>query len=177
LGNHGKQIIDLANGIDNRRVTAYADVKSVGTEQTFQQDTTDFDYLKDVLLLTAEKLSFDVKLKGLYAHTITLKVTYYDMKSITRSKSGNATDKAAVIYETAAALLDKIDKRAIRLVGITLSGLTTTPNLQLSLFDAAEDLREDKLDDTLMKLQLKYGRGIVKTASVLQAEKRVGEDD
>jgi len=177
LGNHGKQIIDLANGIDDRKVTAYAEVKSIGTEQTFQQDTTDFDYLKDVLLLTAEKLSFDIKMKGLYAHTITLKVTYYDMKSITRSKSGDATDKATVIYETAAAMLDKIDRRAIRLVGITLSGLTTTPNLQLSLFDAREDMRDEKLDDALMKLQLKYGRGIVKTASVLRAEKRIGEDD
>ena len=175
LGNHGRQIVELAEGIDNRRVTAYADVKSIGTEQTFQQDTTDFDYLKDVLLLTAQKLSYDIKIKGLYAHTITLKVTYYDMKSITRSKSGDATDKAATIYETATALLDKIDKRAIRLVGITLGGLTTTPNLQLSLFDADKELQEDKLGDAMMKLQRKYGRDIIKTASVLRAEKRVGE--
>lgn len=80
LGNHGKQIVDLANGTDGRKVTAYAGVKSIGTKQTFQQDTTDFEYLKDVLLLTAEKLSFDIKLKGLYAHTITLKATYYDMR-------------------------------------------------------------------------------------------------
>jgi DNA polymerase-4/DNA polymerase IV (DinB-like DNA polymerase) len=173
LGNHGKQIVDLANGIDDRKVTAYAEVKSIGTEQTFQQDTIDFEYLKDVLLLTAEKLSFDIKLKGLFAHTITLKVTYYDMKSITRSKSGDATDKTTVIYETATAMLDKIDRRAIRLVGITLSGLTATPNLQLSLFDAGEDVRDEKLDDALMKLQLKYGRGIVKTASVLRAEKEL----
>ena len=172
LGNHGKYIVDLAEGIDNRKVTTYSEAKSIGTEQTFQQDTTDFEYLKDVLLLTAQKLSFDVKRGGLYAHTITLKITYGDMKSITRSKTGDATNRTMVIYETAAAMLDKIEKRPIRLIGISLSGLTATPNLQISLFDENKDLQQDKLGDAMMKLQLKYGRGIVKPASVLQAEKR-----
>ena len=188
LGNHGKQIIELADGIDHRKVTSSSEVKSIGTEQTFQQDTTDFGYLKDVLLLTAQKLSFDVKLKGIYAHTITLKVTYADMKSITRSKSGDATNGAQTIYETAAALLDKIERRPIRLIGITLSNFTTSPNMQMSLFDAGEgwpfpsgtvrpcirDEQKIKLDDALLRLQKKYGRSIVKTASVLDAEKRIG---
>ena len=177
LGNHGRQIVELAEGIDRRRVTPDAEVKSIGTEQTFQQDTLDFDYLKDVLLLTAQKLSFDIRLKGLYAHTVTLKVTYAGMKSITRSKSGDPTDRAADIFETAAALLDNIEKRPIRLVGITLSGLTATPVLQISLFDAERASQQDKLGDAMMKLELKYGRGILKTANVLQAEKRIGEND
>jgi DNA polymerase-4/DNA polymerase IV (DinB-like DNA polymerase) len=177
FGNHGKQIIELADGIDHRKVTPSSEAKSIGTEQTFQQDTTDFAYLKDVLLLTAQKLSFDVKLKGIYAHTITLKVTYADMKSITRSKSGDATNNAQTIYETAATLLDKIERRPVRLVGITLSNFTPSPNMQMSLFDAGEDEQKNKLDDTLLKLQKKYGRSIVKTASILGAEKRIGESD
>ena len=177
LGNHGKQIVALADGIDNRKVTPYAETKSIGTEQTFQQDTTDFEFLKDVLLLDAQKLSFDIRLKGLYSQTATLKVTYGDMQSITRSKSGDATDKAADIYDTAAALLEKIEKRPIRLIGITLGGLTTTPALQLSLFDTGKELQQDKLGDVMTKLELKYGRGIVKTADVLRAEKRISETE
>jgi DNA polymerase-4/DNA polymerase IV (DinB-like DNA polymerase) len=173
LGNHGKQIIDLANGIDNRRVTPYADPKSLGNEHTFQEDIRDFDYLRDVLLLVAQKLSYDIRLMKLYSRTITLKITYSDMKQITRSKSGEPTDRASVIYETVAALVDKIEKRPIRLVGISLSGFSDTPNLQLSLFDSGEDDNHDKLSDAMMKLQQKYGRGIVKTASELRAEKRV----
>ena len=137
LGNHGRQIVELAQGVDRRRVTPYSEVKSIGTEQTFQQDTRDFAYLRQVLFETAQKLHADLRRKGMYAQTITLKVTYGDMKSITRSKSGNATDRVAAIYETAAALLDKIEKRPIRLIGISLSGLR--PDLQLSLFDLAEE--------------------------------------
>jgi len=174
LGNYGRQVIELANGVDCRKVTADADAKSIGTEQTFQQDITDFDYLKDVLLLTAEKLSFDIKQRGLYSRTITLKVTYKDMKSITRSKSGEATDKTADIYKAAAFLFDKIEKRPIRLIGITLNNLTDTPELQISLFDMGKDV--DKLDNAMMNLQLKYGQGIVKTAGVLRAEKNVNDD-
>jgi len=177
LGNHGKQIVELAEGVDHRRVTPDAEVKSIGTEQTFQQDTTDFDYLKDVLLLTAQKLSFDIRVKGLYAKTITLKVTYAGMQSITRSKSGDATDKTADIYKIAAALLENIEKRPIRLVGITLSGLTDTPALQLSLFDTDKTAQQNKLDDAMMQLKLKYGQNIVKTASELRAEKRLSEGE
>ncbi|MCL2569056.1 MAG: DNA polymerase IV [Oscillospiraceae bacterium] len=158
LGNYGKQIVELAEGIDRRRVTPYMEPKSIGMEQTFQRDTTDLEYLKYILFLTAEKLSADIRQKGVYAQTITLKVTYSDMKSITRSKTGDATDHAADIYGTAAALLDKIEERPIRLIGISLSGLT--PNLQLSLFGSAKEAREDKLSDKMRNWQSKYGQEI-----------------
>ena len=173
LGNHGRQIIDLADGIDTRRVTPYAEPKSIGNEHTFQQDIKDFDYLRDVLLLVAQKLSFDIRLKGIYARTVTLKVTYSDMKQITRAKSGEPTDRASVIYETASALLDKIEKRLVRLVGISLSGFSDTPDQQMTLFDSGDNGQHDKLSESMMKLQIKYGRDIVKTASELRAEKRV----
>ena len=177
LGSHGKQIIDIAQGIDDRKVEPYSEAKSMGTEQTFQHDTTDIDYLKDVLRLTAGKLSFDVRLQGLYSSTITLKVTYGNMQSITRSKSGKPTNNATEIYTVAAAMLDKIEKRPIRLIGITLNNLTTSPNVQVSLFDSDKDLNYDKLSDAMMKLQLKHGRGIVKTVSELGAEKRLKADE
>ena len=177
LGNHGKQIIDLAEGIDDRKVEAYSEAKSIGTEQTFQQDTTDFNYLKDVLRLIAGKLSFDVRMQGLYSSTITLKVTYGNMQSITRSKSGKPTNNAVEIYNVAASMLDNIEKRPIRLIGISLGSLTTNPNVQVSLFDSNKDINSDKLSDALMGLQVKHGRGIVKTVSELEAEKRLAEGE
>jgi DNA polymerase-4/DNA polymerase IV (DinB-like DNA polymerase) len=95
LGNHGNQIVELADGIDDRRVTPYTEQKSLGSEHTFQENIGDFDYLKDVLLLIAKNLSFEIRLKEIYCRTITLKITYSDMKQITRSKSGDATNKSS----------------------------------------------------------------------------------
>ena len=37
--------------------------------------------------------------------------------------------------------------------------------------------QQGRLDDAMMKLQIKYGRSIVKTGNELRAEKRVGEDN
>ena len=173
LGNQGKHIIDLANGIDNRVVCTPAKSQSLGKEVTFQQDITDRAYLNDVLRLIARELSFQIRLDGTFAKTITLKVTFKDMKKITRSKSGEATNKADVIYATAAALLDKVERRPIRLVGISLSGFADGECKQLTLFDTPGD-GKNKLDDAVLNLQRKYGPDIVKSGSELIAEKRLG---
>jgi len=56
------------------------------------------------------------------------------------------------------------------LIGIQLGGLTDKPNMQLTLFDAGENEKLEKFDEAMLKLQLKHGRNIVKTANELQAE-------
>ena len=177
FGKHGKHIVDLANGIDNRPVEPSSKAQSLGKEHTFQNDITDFDYLKDVLRLLAKELSFQIRKKEIYCQTITLKVTYAGMKKITRSKSGEATNKALDIYSTVASLLDNIDKSPIRLIGITLSGFTDTAVSQISLFDTKADEQPEKLESVKMALERKYGKNIVKTGSELGAEKRLGELD
>jgi DNA polymerase-4/DNA polymerase IV (DinB-like DNA polymerase) len=176
LGNHGRQIVNLADGIDDRIVASQSKSHSFGREQTFQQDITDHNYLKDVLRLIARELSYQTRLKGIYCHTITLKVTYKGFKKITRSKSGEATNRASDIYNTAAAMLDKIEKRPVRLVGITLSGLSNTAATQLSLLTLDTDRQSEKRDAVVMELQRKYGIDALKTGSELLAEKRLQAD-
>lgn len=188
LGNHGKAIIDLARGIDNRDVGTRTRGQSIGTEQTFQTDIVDSEYLKDVLRLIARKLSYDIRQKGLYARTVTLKVTYPGMQSITRSKTSDATYLALDIYQAAAGLFDKIKKDPIRLIGITLSNFTKDKieskqgEVQLSLFNepAPEKLKrrdKDKLNHILFKLQQDHGQHILKSGSELAAELKVKKQD
>jgi DNA polymerase-4/DNA polymerase IV (DinB-like DNA polymerase) len=176
LGSHGRQIVDLAEGIDGREVAARVKSQSLGKEHTFQQDITDFEYLKDVLRLIARELSYQIRLKGIYCHTVTLKVTYEGMRKITRSKSGAPSNKAGDIYETAASMLDKIEKRPVRLVGISLSGFTDVAAKQLSLFDIDSDKQTERRDAVIMDLQRRYGMEAVKTGSELIAERRLKTD-
>ncbi|MDD4493121.1 MAG: DNA polymerase IV [Eubacteriales bacterium] len=173
LGNQGQHVIDLANGIDNRKLATPAKSQSLGKEITFQQDISDLEYLKDVLRLIARELGFQIRLDGTYIKTITLKITFKDMKKITRSKTGDTTNKSDVIYNTAAALLDKVERRPIRLVGISLSGFTDAEEKQLTLFDdSTEVAKSGKLDEITMNLQKKYGIDVFKSGSELIAEKR-----
>ena len=177
LGNHGLDIIDLAQGIDDRAVTPYyeTEAKSISREQTFQHDVTDFDYLKDAIRLLARELSLKLRLDGIFARTVTVKVKYSNMKLITRSKSGDAINRAKDINEVATSLLDTVEKRPIRLVGVGLSGFEESNLHQMTLDDYSsrrDDLRKEALDRTLLELQRRYGGDAIKTGNDLIAEKR-----
>lgn len=178
LGRHGRQIADLADGLDHRTVTPWyeAEAKSVGREHTFQQDVTDFTYLKDVLVLLARDLSTRLRFSGLFCHTVTLKVTYGNMQGITRSRSGEAVNQAEEIYKAAAALLDGIERRPVRLIGITLGNLSDTGVWQLTLEDLGNTRsreRREALEGGLLALQRRFGADIIKTGLELEAEQRL----
>ncbi len=180
LGNHGRDIVQLAEGVDDRRVTPYyeSESKSLGREHTFQHDTADFSYMKDVLRLFARELSLTLRLDGIFARTVTVKVKYANMKQITRSKSGETICRTEDIYKAAAALLDTVEKRPIRLVGISLSGFSTADFKQLTLENVGnirEEQRKDALDGAMLKLQRKYGGEVLKTGNEMIAEKRFEE--
>ena len=189
FGKHGQQIVELARGIDTRRVTSLGEreAKSIGKECTFQQDTTDISYMKDVLRVLARELALKLGMEELYCRTVTLKVTYGNMKSITRSQSGKAIRQASELFHAAAGMLDAIDKQPIRLVGISMSGLTKERVEQLSLVDLAElsegkaegknVQKRDELADQLLAIQRKYGADIIKTGGEIIAEKRLRDTE
>jgi len=82
-----------------------------------------------------------------------------------------------VIYTTAAVLLDKVERRPIRLVGISLSGFSDGVTKQASLFDDSKEIEKaDKLEDVTMDLQRRYGIDIVKSGSELISEMRLNAD-
>ena len=181
LGGQGQHFIDLAEGRDDRRVTPYyeGEAKSVSRETTFQQDITDFDYLKDAMRLLAKELSLNIRFDGIYARTVTVKVKYSNMKQITRSKTGNTVNRANDIYKIAASLLDTVEKRPIRLIGIALSGFEDSDYRQLTIDDTGclrNSEKEESLDKTLLALQRKYGGDVIKSGNEIIAEQRFKED-
>jgi len=187
LGNHGAAIVDLAKGIDDRAVGTKTKNQSIGTEHTFQTDIDDRDYLLDMLRLISSRLSFEIQQKGIFAKTVSIKITYPGMVSITRAKSGTATNLALDIYNTAEALFEKTEKKPVRLIGITLSNFTNTKDaliegpIQMTLFDQQrkkENPRDkSKLHDVVFKLKKEHGQNILKSASELSAEMKINLDE
>lgn len=182
FGKRGQQIVEVADGIDTRAVTPYyeSEAKSLGREQTFQHDSTSFDYIKGYLIEFAKELSMKLRELELYAQTVTLKITYGNMKSITRSRSMEPINDAGPIYEEAAAMLDKIEKRPVRLVGISVSNFAKEIYHQLTLGEIGtkhvEDERKTKLNDKLFALQQKYGLDVIRTGFELEVEKRFEQE-
>ena len=147
LGKQGRWITQIAFGIDDREVEPYRPegAKSIGRELTFQKDVASFELLKDVLFLLSLNVENRVKRVGLRGRGVTLKLTYADMKSITRSRSPAACDSAVSIWREAVRLLGRVEKRPVRLIGVTLYSLTDGEERQLRMegFDD-EDAREQE---------------------------------
>jgi DNA polymerase-4/DNA polymerase IV (DinB-like DNA polymerase) len=137
LGKMGKYIADLSVGIDERPVTHYdeADAKSIGREITFQNDTMSYDFLKDVLMILSISLEARLSRHSLYARTTTLKLTYSDMKSITRSYSGESIYRAHEIFMAAIPMLKGLLTNSVRLIGISLQNLSGEYSHQLTFAD------------------------------------------
>jgi len=186
FGKHGDSIVKLANGIDNRKVGTRTKRQSLGTETTFQKDVTDEKLLKNTLRVIARNLAIDVRKKDFLAKTVTLKITYAGMQTITRSFSAGPTNDALQIYTRIEKLFDKIKKKPIRLIGITLSNFINPDEvviekkpIQLSLFEEQSDEmigkvkindKRNKLENVVKSLQEIYGEKILKSGSELDAE-------
>ena len=161
LGKHGAHITKMAYGIDDRKVVPYdpLDTKSISRELTFQEDVSDFGLLDDVLFLLAMSVERRAKRKGLHGRGVTLKVTYADMKNITRSRIVVSSDSAATIWQEARDLLGQIEKRPVRLIGAGVYNLTGDDGWQMSLEDYLEESIDEKqqiIDSKLAELGERY---------------------
>ena len=162
LGKQGRVIADLAAGIDTRRVIPYRpeDAKSISREMTFQEDVKDYDFLKHALLLMSISVERRARRVGLYGRGVTLKLTYANMKSITRSRLVSATDHAVTIYRESVKLLEQVQRRPVRLIGVGIYHLTGEEHEQLVLdgFEGKSEYSpEEELSAELGALKNIYG--------------------
>jgi DNA polymerase-4 len=126
FGAHGALLHALANGIDDRQVETGREVKSVGHEDTYEQDIRGRKTMERQLLDLAHRVASRMRRHGFRGRTVTLKVKYADFEQVTRAESlQQPTDDGGTIYRIARRLLDKtgIDSRPVRLLGISVSNL------------------------------------------------------
>ena len=146
LGKQGEMLCRISLGIDERPVVPYRpeDAQSVGREITFQEDVEDLALLKEVLLLLSLCVEERARRHHLYGRTVTLKLTFGDMKSITRSRGVFSTHDAAVLYQESCHLLELVDPKPVRLIGVSLHNLTGEEGRQLSLDDLLGETRQSR---------------------------------
>ena len=160
LGKQGDWITRVAAGEDDRRVTPYdpREAKSIGREITFQEDVDDRPFLREVLLLLSLSVERRAQRVGLYGEGVTLKITYADMKSITRSKPMSPSRSAAALYREAAYLLSLTPEKPVRLIGVSLGRLSPMASRQLR-FEDMEDkpAEEEDVSGALAALGQHYG--------------------
>lgn len=124
LGRQGRFLWELSCGIDHRVVQSRRESKSVGAEDTFQQDTTDLAWMRGFLATLSEKVSDRLAQKSLDGRTVTLKVKFHDFRQITRSRTlDEPVSSSEIILAVALDLLCECEAGAVpvRLLGIQVS--------------------------------------------------------
>jgi DNA polymerase IV len=136
---HGRQLLDLAAGRDDRPVEPAREMKSISHEETFAHDLHERADVHRELVRLADAVAARLREHGTGARTFTLKVRDGGFTTITRATTvAGAIDTGPAIVAAAAPLLDAVDLGAgVRLLGLAASKFAT-PSEQLQFDDLGE---------------------------------------
>jgi DNA polymerase IV len=165
-GSSGPWMQDLALGLDERGVEPDRQAKSIGAEETFEEDYTELADLLPMVHEQALRVAARMRASQLTAGTLSVKVKYSDFQIASRQGPLDPrTDDGAALYRAASALLEKMATgRPIRLTGVSASDLGPA-GAQLRLFDAQEQKRS-RLNKSLDAIAAKFGEKAVAPADV-----------
>ena len=183
VGNQARRIWELARGIDERPVEPDRQIQSVGNEETYESDVEDPAAIELELHYFANRVAKRLRKYGLMGHTVSIKVRYNDFKTVSRQKRlDSATDQERIIYDTSVLLWNKLMGAAplpqfdtsvldmplkpIRLLGVTVSGLSTERIVQDDLFSIETDEKDEKLSTVLDSLASKFGEKAIMSGAL-----------
>jgi DNA polymerase IV len=108
LGALGRHIWELARGHDPRAVVPDRAAKSVGAEDTFEEDLTGLDQLRPRVHAQALRLGRRLRHAGIQGRVLQLKVKFSNFSVITRRLSLPVpTDDGQILYHAALELLER----------------------------------------------------------------------
>jgi DNA polymerase IV (DinB-like DNA polymerase) len=131
FGTMGVQIHLMARGIDRSEVEQREGIKSTSRDVTFQEDTSNLDFILKALDDLSEKVFNDIKDQGLFFKTITVRVRYENFETHTHSKTLKLiTGKLPDLKNTARELIEPYLRpdRKIRLISVRVSNFSSTQN-------------------------------------------------
>jgi DNA polymerase IV len=126
FGKAGAYYYWISRGVDERPVRANRIRKSVGAENTFSSDLTEFDAMAAELQPLVDKVWQHCEGTGNRGRTVTLKVKFFDFEIITRSRSVAAAVTSRSHLERLAVGLLQTEMplpKPVRLLGVSLSSL------------------------------------------------------
>lgn len=176
VGKFAYTLLEYAKGMDESRVVSHTDAKSISSEETFEENTNDFEALRKELLLQAEEVGRRLRKNELKGSTVTLKLRRADFVRITRSISFNEpTDSTNTIYGWALKLLEAVDlSEKFRLIGIAVSSFVRdqSSSAQLNLFDLASqrDHSWREVEKAMDSITEKFGHKAIKRGSLIEEE-------
>ena len=147
FGKHGGQLYRYACGIDDRPVEPVRERKSVGKEVTLERDIRDCAEMERILQTLALQVEHRMAELGIAGKTLTLKVRWSSFELVTRASSRmqgfqSAQEMLPILHTLLYGLVD--GKRAVRLLGVIISGLVSANEIRRARQLITPSLWEDE---------------------------------
>jgi DNA polymerase IV len=172
FGQWGTALYRKARGGDSYEFVIDAEPKSISHNHTFGEDTDDSNALSTMLSHLSQKACKRLREAGLATRTLTLTIRYAGFETHTRSKTlGEPTRLDSDIFAAFQELFHRHRdlKRKVRLLGVSLSGLTHGGE-QLDLLAAERRAKLEKLTSAADRLRDRFGFGKVQFGGSLRRD-------
>jgi DNA polymerase-4 len=166
LGKWGADLWEKAQGKHEGIVQPYHEAKSISTENTFEENQTDVDFLLKELVRMVEKVAFELRQDEKLTGCIAVKIRYPNFETTSKQTTIDYTFRDDELIPVAIQLFHALYRKGkpVRLLGVRLSELTHHA-IQGSLF---EDTRTSTaLYKAIDDVKNKYGKSaLIKARTV-----------
>lgn len=172
LGKFGDMIWNYANGIDDSEVVFLPEKpKGIGNSATFPYDINNLEKLNEALLVIVDQVSYRLRKSDMLAKVISVQIKNNKFEVTSHQKKlDTPTNSTRKIYEEAKQLLKNLYVEIpIRLLGVRVDNLCEKDEMQISLFDANKDTKQEKIDKTIDTIKEKYGCNLITRAGKMNA--------
>ncbi len=169
IGKWGIELWHKAQGIHEGEVSEFHEAKSISTENTFEENTGDIDFLLSELVRMTEKIGYELRQEEKLAGCITVKIRYPDFTTTSKQTSIDYTFRDDELIPVAIDLFHKLysKEKKVRLLGVRLSDITSHA-MQASLFDDAE--KKSNLYKAIDSVKNKFGKNALIKARTVRSE-------
>jgi DNA polymerase-4 len=167
LGHNGASLWRKSQGIHHGEVHPYHEAKSISTENTFEENKSDLNFLLSELVRMTEKVAYELRKDEKLTGCIAVKIRYPDFETTSKQATIDYTFRDDELIPQAIDLFHKLYRKGepVRLLGIRLSELTNEAT-QGSLFDDAE--KKTNLYKAIDAVKDKFGKGFLQKARTVK---------
>jgi DNA polymerase-4 len=161
FGKQGEELWELARGIDDRPVGDDGSIKSISREHTFNVDSPDREAWKGILFSLSQDVARQARQQGVKARTVVLVYRRTDFsRHSSRKPLVYPTNTAKLVYEGVSDLLEGIREKALRLIGVGITGFEEEQ--QTNLFAGEKQaVALEKAEEVLDKVVEKFGEKVI----------------
>lgn len=165
----GKRLQEMGLGLDDSPVVPFdeeEEARSISHSVTLEEDSSDSNLLRKVLLQLSERVSRRMRRDSFYGRRVTLTIRYSDFYTFTKQKTlSQWINSGNEIFHHATEIFESIlHPKPIRLLGVGMS-LLKKDWCQLDLFEKRD--KKDKLLKAMDRVNERFGDWTLTWASLL----------